>query len=280
MYNYTNAGLIAGGIKVTHDTITGGKQEYVVGENSKWYMRDKLLQYEYLKDSDDDKRMLKILNIAVPISFNRKVYYDDSQDRPAPDTEDYHRKASSVLDDRFKESISAMVKRLIDEYALRTPLIFMLSHIIKYLVVKEKQQNPNDGKIKIAPNMSKVIEALWKEQHYFEYIVNDKDVPTNLIDLMLHLLDLMKSKKTGTWATPQLTDATYPQLSDDVEKKIKELMSDPPLDIHGKVYTLLMVEMELNDHMDSIEKYFITVAKNFGIILESLRIYIRSLSSS
>ena len=77
---YEISGSIAGGIEVTSNTISCGGQERVVGGKTNWNMRNKFLQLKHMSDCQDEKRILKILHLKLPLTFDKKmVHYDDDK---------------------------------------------------------------------------------------------------------------------------------------------------------------------------------------------------------
>lgn len=274
------ASQIAGGIEVVPDKIVSGGNEMVVGENTKWFMRDKFLQYSHLtKKNADEKSLLKIIGLSIPISFNREVYFDDNskkipQKSKKQSDSEIHEKAIQILEKRLREQPHITVKRLVNEYNLRAPLFWVLSDIVKYLILLNKKKNPNARKTKISPNMAVIIEKIWGQKNYFQYVVNSDDVPNNMIDLMVHILKKIKHPK-GEWKEPKLIKHTYPSISDQVRKRIEneQKKTGKNNDVKDFVLSVITIENILIDHIDAIEKYYIIVAKNMKIIFDGLKIF-------
>lgn len=298
MNTSTTACMIAGGIDVISDSVISGGQERVVGENTKWYMRNKFIQLKHLASSNaDEKSLLKIVGLSIPITFGKKikVYYDDDKNKIPTVTKkesvsEKQKKALEILDSRLDNNIDTIVKRAVIEYKLHAPLIWVLGDIVKFLAVVNKKKKPNTRKIKISPDMAVLIEKIWRGKNYFQYVINTDDVPSNMIDLMIHMLELIQKNNPprGKWVEPILDIIKYPcfckinksqlEVMIDNEKKdlVKRVSSLNPLDaIKEKILTILTIENLLVDHIDSIEKYYVVLAKNMSKIYDSLKVFFK-----
>ena len=287
------SGEIAGGLDTVPDTVKHGGREIVVGENSKWYMRDKFLRFKYTADSDivDEKTLLKIINLKLPLTFNGTLnYFDDGDKMPIKSDKhvkkDIYEKAMGVLDYRLNASIDTIINRLITEYDLRAPLLWVLSDIVKLLAVTNKKIKNNPRKIKISPDMSELIEKIWSNNSHFKYIVNSDGIPGNLMELIVYILDIIGKTRPpkGKWIEPHLGEVKYPcwcSISkEDISKKIEEeknllkntIKNKKGIDsIKHYVFTILTIENLLINRLDSLEKYYIGVAKNMEKILIAIR---------
>jgi hypothetical protein len=189
--------IIAGGIDVSSDTVVCGGQERVVGENTKWFMRNKYLQLKHLSKSPtvSERCLLKIVNLKLPLTFGKKLefYDDDKKDMPVKSEQksssEKHAKAMGVLNNRLGESIDTNVKRLVTEYNLRAPLFWVLGDIVRFLAVINKRKKPNAKKIKISPEMAALMEKVWQNKSFFKYVVNSDDVPNNMMELILYMFE-------------------------------------------------------------------------------------------
>lgn len=293
----TKSNGIAGGIDVNSDTVVCGGQERVVGENTKWHMRNKYLQLKHLSESStvDERGLLKIVGLKLPLTFGKQLefYNDDKKDMPVKSekksSSEKHAKAIGVLNTRLDSSIDVIVKRLIIEYNLRTPFFWVLGSIIRFLAVVNKRKKPNAKKIKISPNMAALMEDIWKNKSFFKYVVNSDEVPNNMMELMMYMLDTIEKNKPpkGRWVDPQLEMIKYPHLCpvsknklvvmiDNEKKKLKQKiknnkdMNDMDI-VKEYVFTVLNIENLLIDHVDDVEKYFVHLAKNMNKIFNSLK---------
>lgn len=295
----TTAGTIAGGIDVVSDKIMSGGQERVVGENTKWYMRNKFLQLKHLTKSDktNEKTLLKILGLSLPITFNNKVFYDDDKKDMPTNSEkksesEIHKKAIGVLKERLDNSIDIIVKRLVEEYNLRAPLFWVLSDIVKFLAIVNKRKKENARKIKISPSMAAIIEKIWKGKSYFRYVVNTDEVPNNMIELMLHMLEIIEKNKPpkGLWKEPQVDVVKYPCFCKISKVQLEAMINDEKKELKQRIklrnatgievvqeyiLTILTIENLLTSHVDNIEKYYIELAKNMSKIFKSLRVFFK-----
>ena len=285
---------IAGGIDVVCDTVViSGGQELVVGENTRWYMRNKFLKFKHISKSSSvsEKDLLKIVNLKLPLTFGKKLtYYDDDKENMPTKSEkksniEKHEKAVEVLNERLDESIDKIINRLLTEYNLRAPLFWVLGDIVRYLALVNKKKKPNMRKIKISPEMSVIIENIWRGKSYFQYVVNSDDVPKNLMELMIYMLEAIGKNKPpkGVWIEPKLENVKYPRWcsisKDEIVKKIeaekekiKQTTGIDGIDkIKEYVFTILTIENLLIDHVDKLEKYYIHIAKNMSNIFDSLK---------
>jgi hypothetical protein len=288
----TTSSIIAGGIDVEGDTIISGGQERVVGENVKWNIRNKFLRLKYLSNTSNtnEKELLKIVGLKLPLTFNKKLtFYDDGKDMPVKSfgksNSDKHVKAMEVLHERLDDSIKTIVNRLIIEYNLRAPLFWVLGDIVKFLAVINRKKKPDSKKIKISPEMAELMEKIWHGKDYFRYVVNSDDVPKDMIDLMLYMLETIEKNKPprGKWVEPVLEIIKYPRMPDikehiDAEKKklTQKIKTIDDSEVVGEyILTILTIENILTDYMDEIEKYFIHLAKNMSKIHTSLKIFFK-----
>lgn len=297
----TKSSIIAGGIDVSSDTVVCGGQERVVGENTKWYMRNKYLQLKHLSKSStvDEKSLLKIVSLKLPLTFGKKLefYDDDKKGMPVKSekksSSEKHAKAMEVLKNRLGEPIDVIVNRLVTEYNIRSPLFWVLGDIVRFLAVVNKRKKPNAKKIKISPEMAVLIEKIWQNKSFFKYVVNSDEVPNNMMELVVYMLDIIEKNKPpkGRWVEPRLEMIKYPcwcsisknQLAlkiEDEKKKLKQKIKENE-DIKGMdvlkeyVFTILNIENLLIDYVDDIEKYFVHLAKNMSKILNSLNTFFK-----
>jgi hypothetical protein len=291
---YEHSDKIAGGIEVISDTIKCGGQERVVGENTKWYMRNKFLQFKHLSKSKtaDEKALLKIVNLKIPLTFGKKLnfYDDDKNSMPVKsekkNNEDIYDKAIDVLNTRLNESIDVITNRLIVEYNLRSPLFWVLGDTVKFLAVVYKKKKPSGRKIKISPQMAELVEKIWKNNNYFQYVINSDDIPNNMMELMLYMLEAIEKNKPspGNWKEPTLEIVKYPCWCSTSKKKIGDLIDEEKKKLKHKIgdkrgievireyiFTILTIENILIDRVDKLEHYFIHLAKNIRKLFISLR---------
>jgi hypothetical protein len=301
---------IVGGLESEYfDTVITGGNEVVVGENAKWFMRDKFLRLKYMNkagcgcplrsaaekkaariaENSSIKNMLKVIHLTIPINFSRKVHYDDEKTRILKDYpeggETLASKAIKVLKNRLGDSINTNVNRLTSEYNLRAPLVWVLSDMVKYLSMKTRKNNPNMRKIKISPEMSEMVEKIWRDGKYFQYHVNNADIPADMLTLMLYLLGVLEKQKPGKgkWAEPVLDNGKKPVLSvaarSSLQKKIGALKNavirKKTAGVQEYVFTVLQIENLIIEHVVKLELYYITLAKNMGRIFESLKKFLK-----
>lgn len=300
MSMHTSANVIAGGIEVSGSAIIkSGGRDRVVGENAKWGMRNKFLQLKHLSTSKiaDEKSLLKIVGLKIPLTFDKKLTFYDDDKKPIPvkseenSNIEIHDKALIVLKQRLDESVDGLVKLLTVEYNLRAPLFWVLGDIVKLLAVVNKKQHPDSKKIKISPEMALMIEKIWDGKSYFQYVINSDEVPANITDLMLYMLDCIENnyQLKGDWVEPILDKVRYPcwcsisknDVELDIENEKKELDSRVKNQtglnvIKEYIFSILTVENMIIDHIDGIEKYFIHLAKNMQIICEGLKKFFKS----
>jgi hypothetical protein len=282
--------IIAGGIDVNTDSLTIGGKEYVVGENAKWHMRNKFLAFKHRSDTAE-KNILKIININIPITFSKKNYYSDGGDMPIKtETEidsDVHIKRMRALEHRISEDIDDIVHRLELEYNLYSPLLWVISDMLKFTVNVYK--NKCSKKVNVSPEVASYIDKIWK------YGPSDKYVEVehhNIMDLILDIMELIKKSDdyTNDWTEPVLEDTPYPcwcSISKtDIMVKILEERHNLKLKISTNsytekeivseyVFTLLCIENIVIDYVYDLEKYYIGVAKNMSKILDSLRVFFK-----
>ena len=287
---------IAGGIGVSGETIVCGGNSIVVGENTKWSMRNKFLKLKHLSKAPvDEKRLLKIVCLKLPISFSKQlVYYDDGKRMPLKTDKilnnEKYSKALSVLKCRLENPIDEIVNRLITEYNLRAPLYWVLSDIIKFLARINKKTRPNARKIKISPKMSVLVKKVWNNKSPFKYVVNSDEIPHDLMDLLLHMLSVIKKTRPpkGYWSDPLLEDIKYPILPkkerialnesiSKLKKKLKKkITSDKSIhSINEYILTIPKIEHLLVPHINNIEVYYIQQAHNMKKILNCIKLFFK-----
>jgi hypothetical protein len=286
---YQESNTIAGGIDVKGKIITSGGSSRVVGENAKWHMRNKYIKLKESKNLDA-RDLIKIVNLKLPLTFDRRMDYFDTEDEvphsktPEESSAIIHKKIISVLTERLNESTNSLIKRLITEYKLCTPLFWVLGDIIKFLSTVYKKKSSK--KIKISPEMSTLVEKIWRTNDY-SYVVNSSDAPSNLVELMIHMMQLIdKPNISGLWVEPQLTHIKYPCwcsiLKQNAIKSIvleKSKLLDTTAKMSGDelvkayIFTLLNIENIVIEHINDIEQYFVQTAQNMSAILNSLKTF-------
>jgi hypothetical protein len=294
---FESSNIIAGGIEVVGGTLKCGGQERVVGENAKWNMRNKFLRLKHLSKSSiaDEKSLLKIVSLKISLTFNKQLNFYNDDKKPMPVTSEeknntvIHGKAIEVLNIRLNETVKDMIERLTSEYNLRAPLVWVLSDIVKFLAIIRTKKKPTAGKIKISPQMAELIEKIWRGDSYFKYVINSDDIPSNMLDLMLYMLEVVEKTKPpmGKWKEPQLETFAYPVIAHskiDIEEKIDEEKITLKKKIKGKkgtdvineyIFTILNIEKLLIDHIDDVEQYYINLARNMSKILDGLKMFFK-----
>ena len=293
-YVTERARTISGGVRVKSDTIACGGGTRVVGENTKWMLMHKLTEVVYATSGADAKAILKIVGLSLPLTFGRKVYYDDSGETPVCSEEkskdDIHKKAVATAVERLDYSVDRVVEQMVTDGDIIGPLFYVLGDIVKFLAVYEKRHNKDEGRIKISPAMAETVNKIWDTNNYFKYVINSDRAPATLIELIIYMLDIIAKKKPrdGLWREPVIVAVEKPGLSREERLKLKgefeqlreaavKLASDAEGTNVVKIYVMAILEVEtkLSDHVESIEKYYIQVAKNFVSILESLKTFLK-----
>lgn len=287
---------IAGGIEVgaTEIIITGG-QEYAVGGDSGWAMRDKFLRLKHLSTSKnmDEKKLLKIVGLSIPVTFNEKVYYDDTDTKkqvyPSHGNKNIHDISIEILSKRLGESLDSTAERMVKSFGLKNIAECVLGDIVKLLASINKKKRKNPRKIKISTNMSICISDKWKGENYFQYGFGDGlKKPENIVDLIIHMFEAIERTRPpkGKWEDPKLIPANYPCICKINLENITAVIENERLELEKKAddgiiqgievvqgFVLLVLEVEnmLLSHVEKIENYYITVAKNLETLLTHLK---------
>ena len=235
--------------------------------------------------------MLKILNESLPVSFGKKVFYDDQTKMPVMSKKesinDINKKAVDLLNVRLNESIETTINRCVEEYGLREPLNWALADIVKYLAVLIKKKRPSSRKIKVSATMAFSIGKIWKDSKHFQYVVNSSDVPSNMAELTIHMLGIMEkiNTKKGRWTTANIEEYSYPCICSINKNTLFSFIEDEKKDLSLRVndnniiketiMTILIIESLIINHVDAIEKYYINAAKNISKIYDDLKVYFR-----
>jgi hypothetical protein len=290
----TVAGVIAGGIDVADDVLKCGGKECVVGENTKWNVRNRFIQFKYAKKFDE-KDMLKIIGLKMPITFNDNLaYYDDGEQMKQKNNKQVgsilHNKAMQVLNKKLNENLSTIINDSISANKLRSPLSWVLGEVVRYLAEVNKRQKTNARKIKISPNMALVINDVWNKNNLFAYNACADTVPQTLLELTTHMLKSIEKNKPpqGMWKMPELLHLPYPTITAAVNKKLTAQIDNEKKKLKKKVInkkgialikeyvlSIINIEMIISDHVNDVEQYYITVAKNMSNILNSLKIFFK-----
>ena len=289
------AGLIAGGVGSDDNTrkIICGGSEKIVGENARWFMNDKFYELKYAaddtySDSITDKKLLKIVDLKIPLNFNRKKFYDDSNINLPCKSEtdadiDLHKKAILVLQNRLNEPLSSTIKRLTESYDLQHPLFWAMSQFVRYLAFAHKKHKKNKQRIKITHDLTLLVEQIWHGNNYFKYVINKPDAPSNIKELIFDGLE--KVRALGKWKEPTLKPVQFPHLDEQAKKSLQDKILQEKEKLQKKkalkpidetreyVFTILSIEMLLIDHLEKIEEYYIVQAENISSILKSVKDY-------
>lgn len=294
-YATGRARTISGGVRVEADTIACGGGTRVVGENTKWLLMHKLTEVVHLPPGADAKAILKIVGVALPLTFGRKVYYDDGGETPtlgeAEAGEIINKKAVAAAINRLDYSVDRAVGQMVEDGDVIGPLFYVLGDIVKFLAVYEKRHNKEEGRIKISPVMAETVNKIWDSNNYFKYVINSDRAPATLLELIVYMLDVIAKKRPrdGVWREPVLVAAEKPVLSrrerQELRGEVEGIRSaatsraaaaaNDTAAIKIYVMAILEVETRLSDHVEAIEKYYIRAAKNFVAVLESLKIFLR-----
>ena len=87
--------------------------------------------------------------------------------------------------------------------------------------------------------MAALMEKIWHNKSFFKYVVNSDEVPNNMMELMVYMLDTIEKNKPpkGRWVEPRLEMIKYPcwcfisknKLAakiEDEKKKLKQKIKD------------------------------------------------------
>jgi hypothetical protein len=290
------ASIIAGGIDVVGGTVKCGGHTKVVGENSKWFMRDKYISLKYLSDatSASERSLLKILSLKIPLHFGQQIGYYDDDEKGMPtkttvEVDDVlHEKAIGVLNEYMSEPVTQIIKRLVDQYKLQDPLFWVMGELIRFLAFTHKKRAKTKGMIKVSPELSLIIEQIWRGKNYFKYDINKDKAPTGVRELLVCMLDHLEKTKPprGEWTPPKLIPTTYPVLTKEIrntfeknimlEKKKLEKIKKTGVE-ETKEYVLAVLNMEnvLIEWLHDIEQYYVDTATNISRILDSVKVFFR-----
>jgi hypothetical protein len=290
------AGLIAGGIVTKGESIICGGLDRIVGEESKWYLRDKFLQLKYANGkSVDEKYLLHIVGLKLPITFSGIDYYDDSKIHLPIKTEkkitnSLHSSSIIVLKERLDDPINKLISRIVKRCSLNNPLLWVLGEIIRFLAVINKRKKTNASKIQISPEMSLMVEALWNGKSHFKYNAVSDKVPQNLLELIKYMLNTIEKNRPpkGKWREPYIDKVIYPvlnlQLKENLKIQIDNEKKDLSTRIKGKsglnetreyILAIINIEKILSNHVEAIEKYYIGISKNMSKIYDSLKLFFK-----
>jgi hypothetical protein len=308
--------IVNGGLDAPGERIMSGGTERIVGENAKWFLRNKFIYLKQYANSPTatEKMLLKIINVSIPVTFNKDVYYDTCEKKmPKANKKKsviaIQGKAMELLDNRLDDSIDAIVDRAVGEYNLRAPLFWVLADIIKYLAYVNKKLNPSARKLKLSPEMALIVERVWGSKNYFKYTIETDSVPNNAMALIAELMDTIEKNKPpqGMWAPPQLNEIKYPCycppkdpkdepyfLSKDaikgrIEGMKAELRAKLAKVLRGEISTkkqrkaiieyiktILAIEHTLIEYVYKVELYYVEMAKNMTKLLDSLKVFFQS----
>jgi hypothetical protein len=297
MTNITHSsGIIAGGMETMPQVLKCGGLEKIVGENVQWFMRDKFYELKYASDNNyannfTDKKLLKIINLKIPLHFSNIIEYNDSiNNKFIVQRNTLHDKVIGILEDRLNKPIKNITEVLTEEYDLKHPLNWSASILIHYLAFIHKKYNKNSKKIPIAYELLPVIEKVHHWDIYFSYDAKNSKKPSNIKDLILLLIENINTSSVpeGKWADPMLVFEKKPTVSNKFKEcfdnKLKLEKKELYLRIQGKenieqtkeyIFSILNMENYLTDHLSKIEKYYILHAENIVNLLNSLKIFFK-----
>lgn len=286
--------------------MTGGF-ERIIGESSKWHFRQKYINYKYRSKHDDLRSLLKIVDLSIPVTFNKKVFYDDGEEtkRGKDDkgckepskiskkmtSEETCQKALQVLKESLMRPVEEVVDKSINDYNLRSPLFWILSDTVKYLSMVIRRRKPNMRKIKISPEMADLVENIWSRKSCIKYVVNDDSIPNNLVDLVIHMLEIMKKNKLprGKWSDPRLVNPEYPcictvlqkNVTDKIKEKISEMTDEPTLaNVKKHIMAILFIENLLIEHIFAVEMYYVVMAEDMAKVLSKIKKFFQPSAAS
>lgn len=284
------AGQVAGGIDVSDDVIICGGKERVVGENTNWNLRDKYINLKYA-ESADERTLLRVVDLKLPITFNDTIaFYNDGKDMPEKKDKqidmELNAKAIDILKSRLDEPITTTIKSAVISNNCISPLYWVLGEIIRFLAYTNRKKTPNSKRIKISPEMSITVESIWNGKGFFKYHPYTDDVPQNLFELIIYMLDVIEKNKPpkGKWKVPQLIQVKYPILTKDIQERLNEKIAKEKTALSKrskgkkgldlvKEYVLSVINIEkiIAPHINNIEQYYVKVSKNMSNIHNSLK---------
>lgn len=281
-----------GGIDIPaeNDTIVYGSGKFtrVVNYQAKFNSLDRLLKYKHSK-KNDVKKMLRIIGLSIPITFDTKVYYDDQgskkyDDHKSVGNED---KVITMLKMRLSMSIKNLIQLKIYEYKLKESPQIALAELIAYLArfIKRKNKHSNMRKIKISYSVSNMLDHISDGKKLFTIIaVNDEDTPSNLSEVVLYMIEKLEKQqiKMGNWPEDmQLNVPKFPQLDKKIIAKIGKvrklkMVKCRKANIQNMVYAILMIDHILLPYLTSVESYYNQLAKDVQTIHKTLTKFLNS----
>lgn len=272
-----NISEIIGGINISSTTIKTGGNEYVVGDSCKWSLRQKYIMLENAPETMSDKKLIKIVGLSVPLSFNKKVYYDDSPRKRDITSKSYEKKIIKEVKNKLKETPEHIVNCAVETYDLKRPLIWALGDLLKLIAVFIQKHKPNMRKIKVSPELGTIITHIKKNDKFFKY---DSKTGTNIIDVIGTTLDTLGKSRIpqGIWNQPSLINPTFPKM----DKNIKILIDKEKSKL-GKsstlreiLLTILNIEKILIEHINALENFYVFLANDIKNIEKSLRYFLKN----
>ena len=269
---------IIGGIQTSPTTIITGGREYVVGENAKWALRQKYIMLNNAPATMSDKKLIKIVGLAVPLSFSRKVYYDDSKQQPPQRsiyTKEYKKKALDMAKKKLDQPIASIIKSAIVTYNLKQPLDWALGDLLKLLAISIKKHKPNMRKIKVSPGLGTIITQIKKNEKYFKYNVNTNSGITELIGTTLETLKKSRIPQS-MWKPPRLSKPIYPELDEGIQAEVDAIRNlDRGAGLRDYLKAILDIENALMEHINEIEQFYVCLAGDIKKIEESLKKFLK-----
>ena len=267
---------IIGGIDTASSTIMTGGREYVVGENSKWSLRQKYIMLDNAPPGMSDKKLAKIAGLVVPLSFNKKIYYDDSKHKPRQRdaaSREYEKKILREVKKKLGQSPKDIINNSVKIYDIKRPFIWALGDLLKLIATFIKKHKPNMRKIKVSPNIGTVITQIKKNDKFFKY---DHKTGSNIIEVIGETLDTLGKSRIpqGMWRPPRLINPIYPKLDNARMQKLiaaeKSKLSTRST-LRERLLVILNVERILIDHINEIEQFYVSLAGDINKIAKSLK---------
>ena len=265
-----------GGVDIPYDCDTmvvgAGGCSRVVNYRAKLKSRDRLLLYKYA-DGGDVKALLAVVGMSTPVSFDRRVYYDDRgageyDNRPSPDIV---AKTVAMLKRRLSMGVKALTLHKVDEYLLNRRTLVEMYRLTSFLAttLRRKHKSGAVKKIKIGCAISEMVDHVAEADLFVVVAVGggERSLST-LSEVVMCLVGRLASLRLaeGVWPVDMgLPPRCFPVMGKTVAAAVEAARRLGDVDnpsVRLLVHTVLMTEHALLPHLVNVEGYYNDVARD------------------
>lgn len=258
----------------------GGGVEIVTGGSATVKCRDRSMYMDQYDRDTDIKKLLAVINMKRPITFDGLVTYDDNTNERIINRAVKHNTALIAnLKRRLRMTHNEIAKSMISECDITSPIRDAMIDIMNILIKAIKEKRPNMRKIKINGDVGELLDKINSGHEYFKVSADEDDIyPSSIFDVLCVLLDILAKNNIpkGVWTPKNVPPPEWPEIEDSKVKELNDFYKSNRH--HNNVYDLVSAivtrENIICDYLDEVEKYYSKIASDLYEYRDAVNLFL------